>query len=292
MNMYVGAPVVHKDCTPLPAQRKRWLYLTAMLMTIALAPSARAEDAPTSTTTSDQAKKAEDERRKKRYGKDYVTRPFWNRRYTYRLDFPVSRIIEAAPGTSCDVKSNSAYSAGKNSIFVEYSRAEDKGNVTLIGEFEYINDEGVSNEAAKPELGKAYKVCIGVPAVDNNMISPWDIRRAGGVDTGILVIPFKVRQGDLFSDSTIGPYFAFSGSVFTLLTTFGLSQVTVKASGETDVKTETGLTFAIGTVWRLKKDWNIGLVVGVDHLSGEAGRNFTFQDSPWWSFAIGYQFAQ
>lgn len=225
-------------------------------------------------------------------GDTYFTKPFWNLRYTYRFKFAVERILDVGSIDDCGKEAATTYSAGKDSIFVEHSRVEENGVLMLIGEFTYANNIGTTRADSVPVLGKPYMVCIGAPTENNSVTADWAIRRAGGVDTGVLVIPFKVRQGDLFSDSTIGPYFAFSGSTFTLLTTFGLTQVTVKASNETDVKTETGLTVALGAVWRLKKDWDIGLVVGADHLSGEAGQNFKFQNKPWWSFAIGYQFKQ
>lgn len=262
-----------------------WACLALASLIQVVSPVARADGA-TGAVLSAQTQGVEG-----RVGHDYWTKPFWNRKYTYRLNFATKKILDVGPKENCDKVITPTYIAGKDSIFVEHSRSEEKGNLVLIGEFLYANN--INAEAGNlPAPGKPYMLCVGTSAPTNSMIPEWEIRRVGGVDTGILVIPFKVRQGDLFSDSTIGPYFAFSGSVFTLLTTFGLSQVTVKASGETDVKTETGLTFALGAVWKLKKDWNIGLVVGADHLSGEAGQNFKFQNKPWWSFAIGYQFAQ
>lgn len=101
-----------------------------------------------------------------------------------------------------------------------------------------------------------------------------------------------MRQGDIFGDATVGPYFGFQGSWLTLLATAGSTQVSVKDVSTGDQMTETGITVAGGVVFSISKDFDIAAVVGVDHLSGNAAKSFAYQNSPWVPFAIGYKFTK
>lgn len=205
-------------------------------------------------------------------GSNYFTKPFWNIDKTYRVKYDIDNILEengncSSPGTK--------FKVGRKSIFKEvYSKEKEK-----ILTFDYINDAG----ATLPNTKTPYKLCI-------DDTTNYKYKRAGGIDTGILVVPFKVRSGDLFGDSTLGPYIALKGESISLLATFGLTQVSVTDLTTKDVKSESGLSYAIGTIWSVTDDFDLGLVVGRDHLSGSAGDNFKFQDKTWWSFAIGYNF--
>ena len=219
-------------------------------------------------------------------GSDWFTKPFWSIKNTYRVVFPVDGIRAAGPKEKCSTAVPAPkIAAGTKSVFVEHKRSED--GTELIGEFDYVTTTGVESAATSPTLGTAYRLCI-----NETDIPELNLRRAGGLDTGVLVIPFKVRSGSLYSDSTVGPYIAGSGSMISLLATFGLTQISTKPRDQSDLKEETGLTFAVGTIWRVKKDWDIGLVAGIDHLSGDAGRDFRFQNKWWWSFSIGYNFTK
>jgi len=40
------------------------------------------------------------------------------------------------------------------------------------------------------------------------------------------------------------------------------------------------------------KDWDIAFLIGVDHLSGDKGKNWQYQDEVWFSFAIGFNFTR
>lgn len=148
------------------------------------------------------------------------------------------------------------------------------------------------NDAAKAEAAyflKAHKMCLkGAHAVPRS-----HYRRIGGLNTGILVVPFKLRRGDIFSDSTIGPYISYKWEVIELLATAGLSQIsTVENGSGTDIKSESGLTAAAGLNFSISKDWDIALIVGADRLSGKAGRDWKYQSKPWVSFAIGFNFTR
>lgn len=117
--------------------------------------------------------------------------------------------------------------------------------------------------------------------------------RIGGFNTGILVVPFKIRSGDIYGDSTIGPYLSYKFEYMELVTTAGLTQIsTVENGSGSNIKSETGLTFALGVVFPIKKDWDIAVLAGWDRLSGDAGRQWKYQHKPWASVAIGFNFTR
>ena len=60
-------------------------------------------------------------------------------------------------------------------------------------------------------LSKPKKVCL---AGDYKTFAD-SYRRLGGWDAGFLVVPFKVRGGDLYGDSAIDPYLSYIGYSFT-----------------------------------------------------------------------------
>jgi hypothetical protein len=80
---------------------------------------------------------------------------------------------------------------------------------------------------------------------------------------------------------------------FKVLATAGLSQIsTVEGGASSEIKSETGLSSALGINFRLGKDWDIALIAGIDRLSGAAGEMWKYQNKPWVSFAIGFNFTR
>ncbi|MFT5022550.1 MAG: hypothetical protein ACI9O3_000142 [Colwellia sp.] len=137
-------------------------------------------------------------------------------------------------------------------------------------------------------FNKPFKFCL----TENNKVEKSNYIRVGGLNTGLLVIPYKLRKGDIYSDSAIGPYISYKRETFELLAAFGLSKISVSEVGTDKVETEDGLTLALGVNFEISKNWDIALIVGVDHLSGSKGDDWEFQDEPWVSFAIGYSFTR
>jgi hypothetical protein len=135
-------------------------------------------------------------------------------------------------------------------------------------------------------FSKSFKFCL----VEENKIDTDSYIRVGGLSTGILVIPYKFRQGDIYSDTTIGPYISYKREFGEVLATFGLAKISVSEVGTDKVETEDGLTFAIGYNLEITDVFDIALIVGIDHLSGSKGDDWEFQDKAWISFAIGFNF--
>ncbi|MDU9047605.1 MAG: hypothetical protein Q3M30_02060 [Candidatus Electrothrix sp. Rat3] len=203
-------------------------------------------------------------------GVDSITKTFFNLDVTYRASFDLDKIIDK--GGDCNAPSVT-YSTGKDSIFRELSSDE---NVMIVT-FDYVTGNGTV------DIDKPYKVC-------GNQIPSYKYKRVGGIDVGALVIPFKIRSGNLYGDSTLGPYIAFKGNYISLLATFGMTQVSVSDISTAEVEAASGISYAVGAVWSVTDTFDIGLVAGIDHVSGEAGDKFEHQDDVWWSFAIGYNF--
>ncbi len=209
------------------------------------------------------------------YGNDWPTKPFWSVEAKYRFKYDYADIYDL--DIDCkkleSVTESQRHAAGVKSTFTEQLVKDEE----RIIDFSFVNNTGNNS----PVINKPYKVC-------NDKLLPYQTKRVGGIDTGILVVPYKVRSGDLYGESSLGPYIALRGNSISLLGTFGITQVSVADLTNQDVKTESGLSYAAGLVWTIKDEFDIGLIVGRDHLSGSAGDNFKFQDKTWWSFALGY----
>ena len=201
---------------------------------------------------------------------------FFNIDITYKAKFDLENIM--SKGTVCSASEGDKYRAGKESIFREISSNEQE--VLVI--FDYVKDDG-KKKGMLVEINTPYKLC-------RKELQSYKYRRVGGMDAGALVVPFKMRSGDLYGDPTLGSYVAFKGNYISLLATFGITQISVPDIETGEVTTESGFSYALGLIWSITDSFDVGLVAGVDHLSGRAGDDFEFQDDIWWSLAIGHNF--
>ena len=111
--------------------------------------------------------------------------------------------------------------------------------------------------------------------------------------TGILVVPFKYRKDDVLSgDATIGPYFGFKSEWFTWAISMGLSRISMGLDTDSNVESETGLTFATGLIYSINDDFDLALITGQDRVFGDAANLFEHQGDWWFSFGIGYNFTR
>ena len=137
-------------------------------------------------------------------------------------------------------------------------------------------------------LSSPHKVCLN----GKHRVQKSNYKRVGGVSTGVLVVPFKLREGDIYSDTTIGPYISYKWEVIEILATAGISQISVSEIGTEDVESETGLTGALGVNFEIDKNWDLAFLFGADHLSGDKGDNWKYLDDIWVSFGIGFNFTR
>lgn len=137
-------------------------------------------------------------------------------------------------------------------------------------------------------LNKTYQVCLtGDSAVERALY-----RRRGGLNTGILAVPYKLRDGEIASDSTVGPYLGYKFEVVEWVASLGVTQVSLSSLGTEAVEEKTGLTLSLGVSLEVNDGWDVFFLAGVDHLSGDAGKDWEYQDKPWLSIGIGFNFTR
>lgn len=117
------------------------------------------------------------------------------------------------------------------------------------------------------------------------------------LDHGVLLVPFKYRtdDGSLTAQSTIGYYAGFrSDTVLYSGTTFlsaGLSVVPI-ANDDGEQGNTTAFSLGAGYTFATKSNFQVSIVAGFDHVGGSAGDAWQYEDDPWVSIAIGYNFLQ
>lgn len=223
------------------------------------------------------------------------TKAFWGLTFTpsYKNIYELKLLNESA---SCNEQDATiASTLPRNTYFrqtLDRSAQTENEIVVHIYEVEEFDDGNPQTTNAQSTTAKyfssPFKLCLN----GKTRVSKSSFKRVGGVSTGVLVVPFKLRGGDIYSDSTIGPYISYKREVFELLATAGLSQISVSEVGTEDVESKTGLTGAFGVNFAVDRNWDIALLVGLDHLSGGAGDEWKYQDKMWVSFAIGFNFAR
>jgi hypothetical protein len=123
-----------------------------------------------------------------------------------------------------------------------------------------------------------------------------------GWDYGTLVIPFKYQvtgKNALQSSASLGAYLGYRfswrlmGWTVRPVAFAGLSEIPTSQAtnnGKTTSQTVAGLSYGLGLVGTVKDSFNVGLVVGFDHVNSVQA--YPYQDKPWISLAIGYSFTK
>jgi len=221
------------------------------------------------------------------------TRAFWGITFTpsFKNTYEIG-LINTTEGCDDDVTPTML---PKKSYFKQTlvkSSQNEKEMIVHIYEVDEFDDRDNSTPNKKTTedkyFSKPFKLCL----VGDNKVGTSYYKRVGGVNTGILVVPFKLRSGDIFSDSTIGQYISYKWEVIELLATAGLSQLSISEIGTNEIETKTGITYAFGINFEIDKDWDLALLIGADHLSGTTGDNWQYQNKAWVSFAIGFNFTR
>jgi hypothetical protein len=113
-------------------------------------------------------------------------------------------------------------------------------------------------------------------------------------ETGFLTIPFKLRV------KPVKVYFGGNLGYFighrydkrqiskTLLGFAGLSTVELNDINSDVPQTKLGVTMGGGYVWKLRNDFQVGVITGIDIFDGVEDWAYKFQ--PWVAFGIGFKF--
>ncbi|WP_435276092.1 hypothetical protein ACMAZF_03500 [Psychrobium sp. nBUS_13] len=190
----------------------------------------------------------------------------------------------------CDNKSATHITLPRNSYFKQTNDSDAQSQNAMLVHV-YNTDQETDLATTKTKFFSApFKFCLN--GHKSNRVERSYYKRVGGMNTGILVVPFKLRDGNFYSDSTIGPYISYKWESWETMATLGLSKVSTSEIGTDQVTSEDGLTFALGASFEVAKDWDIAFLMGVDHLSGDKGESWQYQDEIWFSFAIGFNFTR
>lgn len=161
-------------------------------------------------------------------------------------------------------------------------------NEMVVHVYNVPSEFGKENEVRDIYFSRPFKICTA----GKNYTSKSKYNRVGGMNTGVLFVPFKMRNGDLFADSEVGPYVSYKFEKLEFLLNVGISQIAISEIGTKEVQSKTGLTAALGVNFEVAKNWDIAILSGVDHLSGADGDAWEYQDKPWLSFSIGFNFTR
>ncbi|CAM4196068.1 hypothetical protein F901_00835 [Acinetobacter dispersus] len=210
----------------------------------------------------------------------------------FRTTYPTQFLHE---DVDCGTKDNSkVIPVPPNTYFLESVKSIPENKDYMLVNIGSVRiQETRPNASTKEEYKNKYlKDTLKLCRVGEYKVDADDYRRVGGMDTGFLVVPFKFRSGDIYGDAAIGPYISYKIDRAEILATAGITQISTVETGGKDIKSETGVTGSVGLKFNVKSNWSIGLIGGVDHLSGSAGNEWKYQDKWWWSFAIGHSFKQ
>ena len=117
-----------------------------------------------------------------------------------------------------------------------------------------------------------------------------------GIAHGPLIVPFKLRtnDGSLTGQSTLGYYLGIKSDFLfgsgTLFGSAGITLIPVKDVNSSSTDEKTGVSWAFGYSFASKSNFQAAIIVGWDHLGGDAGDSWEYEDDTWVSFAIGFEF--
>ena len=155
--------------------------------------------------------------------------------------------------------------------------------------FVSVTTTGADPQAYKIDRTKPYKIARG-----DLLTSPII---AGGWTYGLLAAPYKFHFKDrsFSSATTLGPYFGretLSGSTTRkLIGSVGITSVPVVTSdGKTTTTTNrTALSFSVGYLFDIGKNFEAGFLLGVDTAGPRSG--YQYNGKPWVALDLGYKFS-
>ncbi len=128
--------------------------------------------------------------------------------------------------------------------------------------------------------------------ISKEVLLDYNYRLEYGLDTGVLAVPFKLQTNDgtVTAGSTVGPYAGFRWRRTSFIGSFGLSLLPLQDVNASAVDTKVGITGAGGIIFLLGKQFQLGGIVGVDHLGGSSGKLYPYENKVWLSLSIGFTF--
>lgn len=205
---------------------------------------------------------------------------------SYRLEKTIS-ILPVSQGyddNGCNLTTTPSVFAGKASKF-EVVKKDDGCDVVRFWSV-FKNSSTGDNDLVLEDMEYVLPNKInGVPVDASTTRS--------GKTSGLLVVPYKYRgdDGSITGEATVGYYAGWETRAGTYLVSAGLSQVSIPVS-DTETENQSAVTIAGGVLMNNWDNVDIGLIVGIDHIGGNKGDNWQYEDDPWISIMIGFNFSQ
>ena len=183
---------------------------------------------------------------------------------------------------------NTKYAAGANTKFYIVGESDSHYKILFKKEKDIIaapKKEGYERVRTK-QLFKIEKTALP----ENSY------RLRFGIAHGPLIVPFKLRtkDGSLTGQSTLGYYLGIKNDFLfgsgTLFGSAGLTLIPVNDVNSSLTDEKTGISLSIGYSFASKSDFQAAIIAGWDHLGGDAGDNWEYENDTWVSFAIGFEF--
>ncbi|MES2478883.1 MAG: hypothetical protein V4561_07340 [Bacteroidota bacterium] len=171
-----------------------------------------------------------------------------------------------------------------------------KSSTTFINsddnnKFYWIRKDELDNYMTNDFVKKSYRIPNLSPTYGANISLPFKLRpKTGGQNIkitpdltlgGYLGARWRLSHKDPF-------YLSFP------VVSLGLSTLTINDNNNSSTTnkgdgTVLGITGSWGAVFQLK-DFQFGLIMGWDRAAGELGKDWIYNDKPWYSFSIGFSF--
>jgi len=203
--------------------------------------------------------------------------------------------------------------ASQHRLLVDVPYFHDANNVVCVGprgsDFTIVNDDGTNvivrftkvkdlRSAFLPAYTKTVQVAAPQPVatgrnytIEKGLLPDYNYQFLAGFAYGILTVPFKLQldDGAVSAGATVGGYAGWKIRRTTLLASAGLSTIPIQDINAGTVVTKAGLTGAGGIVIDVGKGFQIGGVVGVDHIGDPT---YPYENKFWLSFGMGFGFTR
>ena len=191
---------------------------------------------------------------------------------------------------SCDSPNSTTTNLPRSSRFRQsHDREAQNRDEMIVHVYDVALGEMSEDEAREKYFKTPFKVCLnGMHAVARSLYL-----RKGGINTGVMLIPFKSYGGNVFSNSSAGGYMSYQNDVIHWLGTIGISQISVAANSttntDTEVESQIGIMAAGGVGVEIVPNWDLSFLLGFDHLlSSDSGASWEHQDKPWVALGVGF----
>jgi hypothetical protein len=122
-----------------------------------------------------------------------------------------------------------------------------------------------------------------------------------GLTYGLLAVPFKYQltgPKEFTGSATVGPYFGYRtmsssrGYGISYIAFLGYSNISVTqvVNGESKSQNLASIGYGIGAVATVKGNFQLGAVLGFDHVSKDS--DYKYNNKPWLAVEFGYSFLQ